>query len=265
MRLLSPTTPDQALMWITPDRVFYHGLLGAPSVRSMGAVMVYVAVSGQIRIQMDGGDWQTTELAVVPPYVPHQVWAEDRCISVLQIEAESVSLQQLPDWLQTRGALADPERLAALRETQQHLSQLSRRLDLNTLDFDHTFFRAALPTRLLDARIAAVLSRIKQDPTASLLAQDHAVMANLSFSRFLHLFKQEVGAPFRSFRTWKRARNVLHHVVRHDANLLDVALDAGYPDSTHFSHSIRQIYGLKPSDMFAGSRRLSVHAQVASG
>ena len=72
MRLLSPTTPDQALMWITPDRVFYHGLLGAPSVRSMGAVMVYVAVSGQIRIQMDGGDWQTTELAVVPPYVPHQ-------------------------------------------------------------------------------------------------------------------------------------------------------------------------------------------------
>jgi methylphosphotriester-DNA--protein-cysteine methyltransferase len=74
-----------------------------------------------------------------------------------------------------------------------------------------------------------------------------------------------VGAPFRSFRTWKRARNVLHHVVRHDANLLDVALDAGYPDSTHFSHSIRQIYGLKPSDMFAGSRRLSVHAQIASG
>ena len=67
MRLLSPTTPDQALMWITPDRVFYHGLLGAPSLRSMGAVMVYVAVSGQIRIQMDGGDWQTTELAVVPP------------------------------------------------------------------------------------------------------------------------------------------------------------------------------------------------------
>ena len=231
MRLLSPTTPDQALMWITPDRVFYHGLLGAPSVRSMGAVMVYVAVSGHIRIQMDGGDWQTTELAVVPPYVPHQVWAEDRCISVLQIEAESVSLQQLPDWLQTRGALADPERVAALREKQQHLSQLSRRLD----------------------------------PTASLLAQDHAAMANLSFSRFLHLFKQEVGAPFRSFRTWKRARNVLHHVVRHDANLLDVALDAGYPDSTHFSHSIRQIYGLKPSDMFAGSRRLSVHAQIASG
>jgi AraC-like DNA-binding protein len=37
-----------------------------------------------------------------------------------------------------------------------------------------------------------------------------------------------------------------------------VALDAGYPDSTHFSHSIRHVYGLKPRDLFAGSRRLTV-------
>ncbi|WP_309901090.1 hypothetical protein [Variovorax soli] len=38
-----------------------------------------------------------------------------------------------------------------------------------------------------------------------------------------------------------------------------MALDTGYPDSTHFSHSIRQVYGLRPSDILAGSRRLAVH------
>ena len=79
----------------------------------------------------------------------------------------------------------------------------------------------------------------------------------LSFSRFLHLFKAEVGTPFRSLRTWKRARSLLHHVTR-DTNLVHVALDTGYPDSTHFSHSIRQVYGLKPRDLFAGSRQLTV-------
>lgn len=261
MSLSLPTTV-QPLMWITPDRVFYHGLLGAPSVRSMGAVMVYVAVRGMIRIRMDGGDWQTTELAVVPPYLPHQVWAEARCISVLQIEAESVSLSALPAWLQTCGALHDPERLQGLRHQQQALSQLSRSVALSSLDFDATLLGVNLAPRPMDARIAAVLARIKQDPAANAMAQDLAAMANLSFSRFLHLFKQEVGAPLRSFRSWKRARNVLHHVARQNTNLLDIALDAGYPDSTHFSHSIRQIYGLKPSDMFAGSRRLRVHAQA---
>jgi AraC-like DNA-binding protein len=251
-------------MWITPARVFYHGLLGEPSLRSMGSVTVYVAVSGHIRIQMDGGEWQTTELAVVPPYVPHQVCADSRFITLMQFEAESVRLPALPAWLQARGAVDAPEQVQALREKQLQLSQWAACVDLDTLDFDQTLLGSALPSKPMDARIAMVLRHLQQDPAASLLAQDYAAMAHLSFSRFLHLFKQEVGAPFRSFRTWKRARNVLHHVVRQDANLLDVALDAGYPDSTHFSHSIRQIYGLKPSDMFAGSRRLRVHAQTAS-
>jgi hypothetical protein len=33
-------------------------------------------------------------------------------------------------------------------------------------------------------------------------------------------------------------------------------------DSTHFSHSIRQVCGLKPSDIFAASRRLAIHAHA---
>jgi AraC-like DNA-binding protein len=46
--------------------------------------------------------------------------------------------------------------------------------------------------------------------------------------------------------------------------LTDVALDAGYPDATHFSHSIRQVYGLTPRSIFAGSRKLAVFAGVGS-
>lgn len=48
------------------------------------------------------------------------------------------------------------------------------------------------------------------------------------------------------------------------ANLAQLALDAGYPDSTHFSRSIRLAYGLKPRDIFAGSRRLAVYAHALS-
>ena len=56
MRLLSPTTPDQALMWITPDRVFYHGLLGAPSVRSMGAVIDFHKLLVYMQDVLDNSD-----------------------------------------------------------------------------------------------------------------------------------------------------------------------------------------------------------------
>jgi AraC-like DNA-binding protein len=253
--------PSKRFMWITPDRVLYVGLIGAPSLRTMGSVNVYVAHHGSIRIRIEGGDWQTTELAVVPPYVPHQVIAEARLINVLQIEAETVDLAGLPAHLQGCGAVHAPWVVEHVRRRQSELYAGGRELDLMAMDFDEVFFGKALASCRVDARIQRVIDEIKRDPSQPMAAEDCARSVHLSFSRFLHLFKQEAGAPFRSFRTWKRARSLLHYVNR-DVNLAHVALDTGYPDSTHFSHSIRQVYGLKPSDIFAGSRRLAIYAHA---
>jgi AraC-like DNA-binding protein len=254
--------PSERFMWLTPDRVLYVGLLGAPTVRTMGSVNVYVAYESRIRIRVAEGDWQTTELAVVPPHVPHQVLAEARLINVLQIEAETVDLAALPAPLGGCGAVDAPAFVARVRDCQRRLCAQGRDSDLAALDFDTELFGAALPARRLDPRIQAVVDAIKRCPAAPQAAEDCAQSVHLSFSRFLHLFKQEVGTPFRSFRTWKRARSLLHYVNR-EANLAHVALDTGYPDSTHFSHSIRQVYGLKPRDIFAGSRRLAIYAPPA--
>jgi AraC-like DNA-binding protein len=249
-------------MWITPDRVFYVGLLGAPSVRTMGAVMAYVAVEGSIRVSLDGGEWQTTELAVVPPYVPHRVMSEARLINVVKLEAESVDLAALPAPMAGCGAVEAPWFVERVRRCQRELCAQGRDIDLMALDFDQLFFGQALAPRQIDRRIRSVIDIIKSDPSAPSSAEACAEQVHLSFSRFLHLFKQEMGVPFRSFRTWKRARSLLHYVNR-ESNLAHVAQDTGYPDSTHFSHSIRQAYGLKPKDIFAGSRRLSIYEQHA--
>ena len=63
---------------------------------------------------------------------------------------------------------------------------------------------------------------------------------------------------FRAFRAWKRARHLLHF-ANEDINLAHLAQDIGYPDSTHFSHSIRRFYGLKPRAIFSGSRDLAIY------
>jgi len=255
-----PGAPPRRFMWLTPDRLLYVGLIGAPSMRTMGSINLYVASQGSIRVRLPGGDWQAGELAVLPAYVPHQVSSEVRHIHALQIEAETVDPAALPVLLQHCGVVRAPEFAAQVRRRQAELHTAGHGQDLGALDFDSLFFGGALPPRALGPRIRAVVEAIKRDPSATLSAEDGARSVNLSFSRFLHLFKQEVGAPFRGFRTWKRARSLLHHVNR-EANLARVAQDTGYPDSTHFSHSIRQVYGLKPSDIFAGSRRLSIYAQ----
>lgn len=266
MLTVIPATADsprsrQRLMWLTADRVLYVGLLGAPTVRTMGSVNVYVATQDAIHIRIADGPWQIGVMAVVPPYVPHQVVADARLIQVLQVEAETVDLPALPAPLSGCGVVDDPAFVQRVRGAVSSLRGQGQGVDLASLDFDDLFFGPALVRRRLDARIQSVIETIKRDPSAPLSAEDCAQSVHLSFSRFLHLFKQEVGAPFRSFRTWKRARSLLHYVNR-EANLAHVALDTGYPDSTHFSHSIRQVYGLKPRDIFAGSRKLAVYGST---
>jgi AraC-like DNA-binding protein len=251
----------ERLMWLTPHRVFYAGLLGAAAERTMGGHGVYVSPAGAPpnRIRVGGGAWLTGEFIVVPPHVPHQVESAHPLIFNLLVESESVDPARLPAFLQHCGPVDAPAFVQRVREAHAHLLAASARgMNFEGFDFDALFFGEALAPRVLDARIRKVADAINADPATPMSAEECAASVHLSFSRFLHLFKQETGMAFRAFRAWKRARSLLRY-VQQGSTLTDIALDTGYPDSTHFSHSIRQVYGLKPSDIVAGSRRLALH------
>lgn len=245
------------IMLINPDRVIYAGLLGATSTRKLGALTVYASLGKPFQICIEGGTWRSDELAVVPSYAPHRIVTEDRVIGVLMIEPESIDAGSLPRFFQPAPAQADraglPERI---RGSFLRLMHGDIRASQATADIDHLFLGRALARRNLDRRIAAVVDKVRNAPCEQFPAEACSQLAGLSFSRFLHLFKSEVGVTFRCFRAWKRARSFLACVKL--PNLTDVALSIGYPDSTHFSHSIRNVYGLTPKDICAGSRRLAI-------
>jgi AraC-like DNA-binding protein len=134
---------------------------------------------------------------------------------------------------------------------------------MSTAEFDRMIFGAALAPRRLDPRVATAVARLVENPERPMAAEDCARAAGLSQSRFLHLFKDETGVSFRAFRAWKRARHLLHF-VNEEINFAHLAQDIGYPDSTHFSHSIRRFYGLKPRAIFTGSRDLAIYRSETS-
>lgn len=252
------------IMILGSDRVAYVGLLGAPGVREFGCLTVYSSLGRPISICAADSAWAPAELAVVPPYTPHRVATPERMIGVLMIEPESVDLAGLPGLLGVRTAAAvDAREGAAVREAFLALSRGEAPGDLGSAELDRLFFGRALEGRRLDSRIAAIVDRVNRQPHAALPAEEAARLAGLSFSRFLHLFRAEVGATYRGFRAWKRARSFLRY-ANGAPSLTDVALEMGYPDSTHFSHSIRQVYGLRPKDIFAGSRDLAIVQQAGA-
>ena len=251
---------DGRLMWLGPSRVFYAGLLGATSHRSLGGHGIYVSPTGQpLRMRIAGGAWASGELLVVPARVSHQVAAEHPLVLNLLIEPESVDPARLPSFLRHCGPVEAPAFAQRVRDGHAQLLALAGREGADAFpDFDELFFGGALAPPTLDARIGEVIARIVADPAAPSPADECAAAVGLSFSRFLHLFKQQTGITFRAFRAWKRARSLLYH-VHQAASLTDIALDTGYPDSTHFSHSIRRFYGLKPRAIFSGSRDLAIY------
>ncbi len=227
----------------------------------MGALVIYVAAKGSIRVTLDGGEWQTCEVAVIQPSQPHQVVADARIAYLMKLEAETLDHSLLPGFLTRSGAVDAPQFVERVRKRTLELFGRVQAKDVSLGNFDQFFFEELLTARVLDHRIRQIVQLIKQTPSSRLSAEACAEMTHLSVSRFLHLFKEEVGASFRAFCMWKRARSILL-CNGNTGNLTNVALDAGYPDSTHFSHCIRKIYGLRPTDIFIGLRDSSVYAMI---
>jgi AraC-like DNA-binding protein len=100
----------------------------------------------------------------------------------------------------------------------------------------------------VDQRIADAITVMRREPSRVIDAADLAGAAKLSVSRFLHLFTETTGVPFRRYRTWCR----LGAVVRAAASgttLTGAAHAAGLASSAHLSATFRDMFGLAPSDL----------------
>ncbi|HJV87759.1 MAG TPA: AraC family transcriptional regulator [Noviherbaspirillum sp.] len=246
------------VMLITPERILYAGLLGRPMIREFGSLTIYVSLGNPIHLQLGDGAWRSADLWVVQPETPHKIAAVDRMIGMYMIEPELIDMDRLPAFLQEGNRdTVHPDMLARFRETFHALIEGRARPGVIRSQLDQFMLGETLVARRLDPRITAAVECIKCNPRDASSAEQFAEQADLSFSRFLHLFKAEVGTTFRRFRAWKRARSFLAY-VNTDLNLTDIALEAGYPDSSHFSHTVRRYWGLTPKDIMAGSRTLAV-------
>ena len=251
------------LMLITPERVFYAGLLGRPRERCPGAFHVYVALHGGLWLTLADGREANGELVVVAPNVPHTIASDHRSAICLVIEPESVRPGAFEEMAKRMSGPESPLFARRIRQAYVELLQRQGGEDISSAEFDVMCFGEALTPRQLDPRVARSMLQIGRF-SEPVTAASCAAEAGLSPSRFLHLFKEETGISFRSFRAWKRARHLLHF-ANQDINLAHLAQDIGYPDSTHFSHSIRRFYGLKPRAIFSGSRDLAIYRSNHTG
>lgn len=74
-------------------------------------------------------------------------------------------------------------------------------------------------------------------------ASDVARRLYLSESRFLHLFSEQVGIPWRPFLLWKRMMCALTNILS-GLNATEAAHTAGFSDGSHLSRTFKNTFGM---------------------
>src|SRR5882757_8004193 len=173
--------PDSGhLMLITPERVFYAGLLGRPRERCPGAFQVYVAIKGSLWLTTADGRESNSELVATAPNLRHTIASDHRSAICLVIEPESVG-DGVFESLASR--LAGPEAASIacrIREVYARLQQRQAGSDISNAEFDTMCFGEMLPPRKLDPRVVRSIAQIGKFAGEPVTAASCATEAGLS-------------------------------------------------------------------------------------
>ena len=112
------------LMLITPERVFYAGLLGRPRQRCSGAFNIYVSIEGGLWLTTADGRESYGEMVAVLPNVRHTIASDHRSVLSIVIEPESVRPGVLEELARR---LAGPEGEAFTSRIRAAYRELRRR------------------------------------------------------------------------------------------------------------------------------------------
>lgn len=109
----------------------------------------------------------------------------------------------------------------------------------------------------VDERIRAAMLTLQAHPASNLSATALAAEADLSPSRFLHLFSATAGTSFRRYRLWTRMLHVATAVSK-GLDLTRASTEAGFASPSHFSDAFHTMFGMTATALLASRTRIIV-------
>ena len=239
------------------------GRLPDISEHRLGSAALCVGIDRPFRVlESESSGWRECRCVLVPPGCLHEIQVGGAIMAILFIEPESPDYPAIQnvmldgEWQCLYGLTHEARVLAALQQVWEQQPDATAIHDLIDRLIPPPNIEAQRP-QPLDGRIQKVIQLMKEDLTHSYSMNELAEVINLSPTRLVHLFKEEVGVPIRRFRQWHRMR-VVAALVSQNQNLTDAALGAGFADSSHFSRAFRNMFGITPSSVFGRAANVEI-------
>lgn len=213
------------------------------------AIQVTIGLDGPIGLKHADDPWRRVPGGMVAADAPHQLDTMGSLLAVLLVDPETHEGRWLARSIRAPVVEIPPERLEsavpALRAVAEEPVDAPEAARLI-----HSVVRALCagppPSHAPDARIVRALEAIRRMDTARASLDEVARAVFLSPSRFAHLFRDEVGLPFRRYLLWRRLTRAMVAVGR-GSTLSAAAHASGFADSAHLTRTCYQMLGQPPS------------------
>ena len=216
------------------------------------ALQVVWSVNGEALVDWSQGQ-KRAGILLIDSHEPHALELNQGLVCLL--EAQSRMAQTLRrHWLSEQTVVSAP--LSATSPiTLTNIDLLLQQLVSESKD-------DARGTQIeLDPRVSCVLQwldEMEADRRWNEVSLEGALQkAHLSQSRFLHLFTQDLGTPWRSYLVWRRALVAVTFAAA-GLTLTRAAHAAGYSDSAHLSRQFKALFGYSPARAVEFSKFIQV-------
>lgn len=236
---------------IAGDRALYAGALPATGWHRHAAVALLVGLSGRFAIHLPGGQVETCRSALVDIGVEHVFDPCGEDVALVYLEPDAPEVRRLRPLIARQGGVVfDPAAPVGLRSSTE--------CRLEAFDVQALLRVPREPeAQPLDPRVAQSLRLLRCVGERPLERWHAAGQVQLSSSRFNHLFREQTGVSFRSYRVWSQVRAAMTGLGPH-LNLTDAALQGAFADSSHFSRTFRSTFGMTPSSVLKVVERVVV-------
>jgi AraC-like DNA-binding protein len=227
-------------VWLWPGQALYAGPSLNLAPHSGSVWCLAVGINGPLSVTAPDGATCHGHSVLIPPRLTHQLICHGSGLVSCYLEPTSdravASRHKFGAWHGDIGVgHVDEERLQFTPADDESASYW---LDL----------AAPQAHRRIDPRIAAAARRIHDDPATTIASRELAAEAGLSESRFLHLFRDELGTSLRRYRLWVR---LVHagKAIGAGSNMTDAAMKAGFASPSHLADRFKTTFGLSASQL----------------
>jgi AraC-like DNA-binding protein len=226
------------------------------------AIQITVGLSGPVRLRHEEDEWMDVGAGVVLPDVVHEFNGMSQYIAMIFVDPESTEGRWLRDSVPAAVHAVPTERIAehvpALHDFERERPSAEEAARTIT-GVVRSLSVGPPPLKRMDPRVAQALLAIRKGDVRNLALEDAAKSVYLSPSRFAHLFKEEIGVPFRRYMLWRKLSRAMEEFGR-GSNLTNAAHAAGFTDSAHLTRTWRQMWGISPTTMVGSARFYEIPA-----